>query len=101
MEEMPTLEKMHREFKNTDIVILAVSVDRSGIDTVRAYVKEFTFTVLVSFSGNVNNGYLTWGIPVSYIIDRNGGITGRAIGPRDWNSDNAKELIKKILSDLK
>lgn len=98
-EEMPTIEKMHREFKNSDLVILTVSIDKRGIDTVRSYVKEFTFPVLVSLNGKLNDAYLTWGIPVSYIVDRNGRLIGRTIGPRNWNSDDMKNLIKEILRD--
>lgn len=98
-EEMPTIEKMYREFKATDLVILAVSIDRGGIDKVRTHVKGFTFSVLVAFNSKENNSYLTWGIPISYLIDRNGRIIGRAIGPKDWNSIDVRNLIKGILID--
>lgn len=97
--EMPTIEMMYREFKNTGLAILAVSIDRGGIDKVRTHVKGFTFPVLVAFNSKENDSYLTWGIPVSYIVDRNGRLIGRTLGPRNWNSDTMNNLIKEILRD--
>ncbi len=98
-EEMPTIEKMHKEFKNRDFVILAVSIDKVGTDMVWSYVKEFTFSTLLASSGRIDDSYWSWGIPVSYIIDRNGWIIGRAMGPKKWDSDALRNLIKEILKD--
>ncbi len=98
-EEMPTIEKMHREFKDKNLVILTVSIDKSGTDIVRSYVKEFTFSSLLASSGRIDDNYWNWGIPVSYIVDRNGWIIGRAMGPRNWDSDALKNMIKEILRD--
>ncbi|MEK6692755.1 MAG: TlpA disulfide reductase family protein [Nitrospirota bacterium] len=98
-EEMPTIEKMYREFNDKKLIVLSVSIDKGGVDMVRAYTLEFTFPVLLAYSGDINDSYWIWGIPVSYIIDRNGRIIGRAMGPKNWDGDALKTLIKEILRD--
>lgn len=98
-EEMPTIEKMYREFNDKKLIVLIVSIDKGGEDMVRAYTLEFTFPVLLAKSGDINDNYWSWGIPVSYIIDRNGWIIGRAMGPKNWDDDALKTLIKEILRD--
>jgi hypothetical protein len=37
------------------------------------------------------------GLPTSYLIARDGKFVGRAIGPREWASDEAFELMEHLL----
>ncbi|MDW8802899.1 TlpA disulfide reductase family protein [Clostridium sp. A1-XYC3] len=80
-EEMPDLEKLYQETKNSDLVILAIS---GGEDkaTVENFVKEnnYNFKVLLDPDGVANISYNISSIPTSYFIDENGNIVNKRTG---------------------
>ncbi|MBI4378550.1 MAG: TlpA family protein disulfide reductase [Nitrospinae bacterium] len=98
MEEMPSIQKVYEKFKDYDFAVLAVSIDREGIEIVRPYVDKYklTFPILISESGKISNSYWTWGVPASYLIDKKGKIIGRALGQRNWTGDDATRLIEEL-----
>jgi len=36
-------------------------------------------------------------IPVTVVVDRQGVLVGRAIGPRDWDGKQAVELVQSLV----
>jgi hypothetical protein len=36
-------------------------------------------------------------IPVTLVIDRNGVIVGRAIGPREWDNKEAVDFVQSVV----
>jgi peroxiredoxin len=89
--EMPSMEKLHRELKDEKFVILAVSVDESGADAVRPFMKKhrLSFPALIDNAGTLKSLYRTTGVPESFIIDKGGNIIEKVIGPRDWAAAGA------------
>ncbi len=84
--EMPSMEKLYQTLKGEDFEILAVSIDASGAKAVAPFAKEFklTFPILLDVKGSVADLYGTTGVPETFIIDKNGIIVHKAIGPREW-----------------
>lgn len=101
VEEMPSMERLHRAMKNEDFEILAVSIDASGAATVRSFMEQhkLTFTALTDPRGTLKSLYQTTGVPESFIIDKNGMIAEKVIGPRNWATPGAirgfQALVKK------
>ena len=101
-EEFPLFEKMYQRFKDKSVVFLPVAIDAKAAQAeVDAIAKGFgaSFPVFLARSGSITDKYWTWGVPVTYFIDKNGWIIGRAIGPRDWASDNVNNLINALLEE--
>ena len=98
VEEMPSMEKLHREMKDERFAILAVSIDTSGAEVVELFMEKYklSFTALADPKGVVRKLYQTTGVPESFIIDKDGTIAQRILGPRDW----AGPVIIKYLKDL-
>lgn len=97
-DEMPSMEGLYQRFQNKGFVVLAVNyLERR--EKVRKFVEKnkFTFTVLLDFYGKTLSSYGIWSIPVNFIIDKQGFLLGRAIGPRDWDSKETRELIDYLL----
>jgi peroxiredoxin len=96
--EMPEMEKLYQEFKGQGFVILAVDLRESPAQ-VRAFAKELklTFPLLIDEDTKVVQAYAVRALPVTYLIDRKGLMVGRAIGPRDWHSAEARALIRHLL----
>ena len=96
--EMPSMEKLYKEFKNSDFVILAVDMQEDS-DTVGKFKKKYqlSFPILLDKDGAVASYYAVNAIPVTYFIDRAGYLYAAAMGARDWASEDALELIKHLL----
>jgi peroxiredoxin len=82
-DEMPSMEALHRRLKDRDFVLLAVSQDEDGKRVVEPFVKDMglTFPILVDPEHQVGDRYGVWGYPESFLIDRDGVIVERIIGP--------------------
>jgi peroxiredoxin len=97
--EMPSMEKLHQELKDEKFVILAVSIDESGAEVVRPFMKKhkLSFPALIDSSGTLRNLYQTTGVPESFIIDKQGRIVEEVIGPRDWAAGEAIRYFRKLI----
>jgi peroxiredoxin len=99
-EEMPSMEKLHEKLKDRGFVLLAVSQDEGGIDGVRQFVEQMklSFRVLVDPDGEVGRKFGVWGYPESFLVDRDGRIVERVIGPRDWAAPAQIAAIEALLA---
>jgi len=98
-EEMPSIETLHREFREQGLVVLAISVlDRPH--AVVEFMRELglTFPALLDADGALAKRYGARGLPSTHLVDRHGRLVGRAIGPRDWTSAPAKALVRALLA---
>lgn len=100
VKEMPDLEVLWNDYLAEDLVILAVAADRGGGGEVHKFVKKagVTFPVLLDPDGVVRNQYEVVGLPTSYLVGRDGKISGRAIGSRAWNGTEGRKIIEAQLA---
>jgi cytochrome c-type biogenesis protein len=82
--EVPELQALHQEFEAKGLKVLGVSIDggEAGSD-VEAFMKDFgmTYTVLRDPAERVLTVFRIQGVPASYLIDREGVVRWRTIGP--------------------
>jgi len=99
VEEMPSMEKLHRELQDEDFEILAVSIDESGADVVRPFMKKhnLSFSALTDTAGAMKSLYRITGVPESFIIDKDGIVAEIVIGPRDWASPGAIGYFRNLV----
>lgn len=111
LEEMPSLEKLHREFKDRGLVVLAIA-SRDNFEDVETIRQKLglTFPLLVDEQGKTAVEYLATGFPETFIIDAGGRLlmfpdpsTGenvsRVTGPRDWSQARATKTLENILAE--
>lgn len=98
-EEMPSMERLYRRFKSRGFTILALSIDSRGEEVVAPFVKSLglTFPVGLDPRTTVAGEYRMAGLPTSILIDRGGAIVAVAVGPRDWDSAAAHQVIEQLL----
>jgi len=98
--EMPAMEKLHQEFGNQGLAILAVNY-REAPEEIKAFFKEhrLTFTALLDPEGKIFDLYQAWSLPTTLFINKNGEIVGRVVGYRDWHSEQARALFRQLLHD--
>ena len=96
--EMPSMERLYKEFKDQGLTILAIDMGESAKQVAR-FMRDFqlSFPALLDTDGNVSARYRVQGLPTTFLIDRGGRIAGAALGPRDWSSQEGKALIRSLL----
>jgi peroxiredoxin len=100
--EMPTIEALHKEFKDTDFRVVAVSIDQAQTEqAIRNFVKELglTFEVLHDPEGDITRAYQAMGYPETFVIGRDGLIRKMVIGATDWNSEGNRALVRQLLAE--
>lgn len=79
--EMPEMEKLYQETKDSDLVILAVNLDEEK-NTVQKFINsnKYNFPVLLDTGNIVADKYEIISIPTSFFIDKEGNIDYKHIG---------------------
>jgi peroxiredoxin len=98
--EMPSMEKLYRKYKDKGFTILAIDIMEQP-EPIRKFVKEnnLTFPILLDTKGKVRGKYRVTGIPNSYLVDKDGQLVGRFIGPREWDNEHAEAIIEELLGE--
>jgi peroxiredoxin len=97
-DEMPAMENLYRAIGSEDFELIAVSVDDD-----RQVVEDFvtrmglTFPVLLDPQKRVADAYQSHRFPESYLIDREGLLVARYIGPREWDAPAYLARIRRLL----
>jgi len=78
---------------------MAVNIQESR-STVASWIKEkkVTIPILLDADGDVTKRYSVIATPTAFLIDREGRVLGRVVGPRDWASPAGKALIAGLLN---
>lgn len=100
--EMPSMERLHQNFKGKDFVVLAINQMEDG-DHVFAFTGQLevdpTFTILFDKDSTVSRAYRVQGLPTSYLIDKQGRIRFRAIGGREFDHPEVEKQIRMLMQE--
>jgi len=106
--EMPAMERLHQELGGEGLEVVAVSVDAATgrlptfggpTEEVRSLVHELglTFTILLDPASEVQRRFGVQGLPTTFLIDRQGRIVERILGPRHWDQPPEIDRIRALL----
>ena len=97
VQEIPSLNQFQRQFANSGVVVVAVSVDKND----QKY-KNFLRRIPVSFetmrdpNADVSTEYGTFVYPETYII-KNGKVVRKFVGAENWVDDEVTQYVKGLL----
>jgi len=93
--EMTALEPVYRQHRDRGLVILAVNVMQLP-ETVRPFVRELgiSYDVLLDRQGEVMRGYRVMGLPMTFIVDRQGLVRARIVG------ESTPEVFERAIASL-
>ena len=97
---MPSVNALHATLKAKGLEVVLVNF-RENPEHVRRTVVErgYTSRVLLDESGDVTGRvYGVFGPPTSYLIDRQGRLVARGVGPRNWDGAAARALLESVLA---
>jgi len=96
VQEMPDLESANKKLAEAGDAVIVTVNQMEDKDTVRKFMedKKLTLPVLMDYTGEVNYMYGVSGIPVTYVIDKDGSVYGRIVGRTD------EETILMVAEEL-
>jgi peroxiredoxin len=99
--ELTSLEALTHYMTDSGVSLVAVAIDtEADAARVRRYAHDLgvSFPVYLAQEGTISNRYWSWGVPVTYLIDQEGRLVARALGPRNWTSASMHALITQVAS---
>jgi peroxiredoxin len=97
--EMPAMQRLYEAVGGPDFELVAVSVDASREDVLKFRDRlKLGFPIALDPSKHVAESYQTFRYPESYLIDRDGRILARYVGPRDWDSEVYEDHIRQVIA---
>jgi len=98
--EIPELRTLHARYRDKGFELIGVSVDTDGTDeTIRGFMKEFqmTFPIWRDPDERTSALFHTVGVPATFLIDRQGILRWRKIGPIAPNDTSLLNAIERAL----
>jgi len=94
-DEMPSLTQLAQSFDTRSLEVVAVSVD-DGWGAVDQFLgrPETPFRVALDEGARVSRTYGTSKFPESYLVDRDGKLRLKFVGPRNWMDPNIGALLQ-------
>jgi cytochrome c biogenesis protein CcmG/thiol:disulfide interchange protein DsbE len=97
VEELPSLEVMQERMRSHGVVVLGVSIDVDE-NAYHHFIKDrgVNFLTVRDPQEKVAQLYGTSGWPETYIIDRQGVLRRKFIGPVEWSSPEVMQFLSKL-----
>jgi len=96
--EMPSMQKLHRRFKDKNFVMVAINSQETDARVKSFFDKyKLSFTALLDSSGEVGTWFDVNAFPTTFVLDKEGRIIGRALGPREWDSQASVALFDYLI----
>ena len=97
VEELPSLMSMQERARARGVVVLGVSIDVDQ-DAYHRFLKLHNVNLLTVRDPDqkVAGMYGTAGWPETYIIDRQGIVRRKVVGPIDWNAPDVMEFLSRL-----
>ena len=100
--EMPTLDRLQARLGGKDFLVVALSIDRKGVEAVRGFYQEVgveNLAIYVDPSGKGSHALAIPGVPTTLLIDREGREVARKMGEAKWDSPEMVSLVERTTMD--
>lgn len=97
VEELPSLMNLQDRMRGHGVTVLGVSIDVDG-DAYHRFLKlhSINFLTIRDPDERVAHMYGTTGWPETYIVDRQGVLRRKFVGPVDWNSPEVIDFLNRL-----
>lgn len=98
-EEIPSMMKLNSSMAGKPFQMVAVSIDEGGVPAIEAFFKEsgFNLPVYTDPDGKAAGVYGITGVPETFVIDKNGILVKKVIGPLAWDSAESISFLEGLM----
>ncbi|MGL4395527.1 MAG: TlpA family protein disulfide reductase [Hyphomicrobium sp.] len=100
-EEMPALDRLQAALGGDAFEVVALSLDRKGAEASQKFLDDVAaknLKLYIDATAKQGTALKIVGMPTTILIDKDGREIGRLAGPAEWDSDDAKALIKAAMN---
>ena len=97
-DEMPAMDRLYANLRDEGFELVAISVD-DGREEVERFQERLglAFPILLDPDKGVSQRYQTYRFPESFLVDREGVIVERYIGPKEWDAPAYEKRVRRLL----
>ena len=101
-DEMPSMEVLNKTMAGKPFQMLSI-VFNDDLDMANSFARRLgaTFPVLANPGPELSEAYMIPGVPETFLIDENGILRHKFIGPYDWDTLEMKDLVMELFSKPK
>jgi cytochrome c-type biogenesis protein len=99
--EIPELIALYDQYRERGLELIGVTIDAEGADAeIRSFMDEFgmTFPIWHDPESRVLTEFLAIGVPSTFLIDKDGILRWRKLGPVASNDSTLARAIEKAIS---
>ena len=98
--EFPQLSAVQDEFEEEGLTVLGISEDEE-MGPIKAFVgfMKPSFPVLLDMDGKAADSYMSYAVPETIFVDREGMIRWRHAGPIEWKGPAARMRVKELIEE--
>jgi len=95
---MPSVQRAQDTFKAAKVTVLAISIDGTGMQAAKPVMDEGKFALIAPIDQDmaVARKFGVRGVPMTFIVDRKGGIVAQGAGPIDFDAPDFRNYVKAV-----
>lgn len=100
-EEAPSLERLYQSLAGDGFELLGISIDAEDAGpAIEAFRSEYglTFPIPRDPQKRVYGAYQASGVPETFLVDREGRVLERFVGPQNWDDPRYAREIRRALA---
>jgi peroxiredoxin len=98
LEEMPSMQALYTSMPTDNFKMLAILYkDEPAAADALAAKGGFTFPILIDPEAKVGQTYGLTGVPETFIVDKQGILREKFIGPVQWNAPRSRQMVMKYI----
>jgi peroxiredoxin len=97
VDESPSLQQFAEQMRNRGVEVIGISVDQDPT-ALQKFIDRFhlTFTIGRDPDQELAHRYGTFKYPETYIVDRDGRVAEKIIGPIDWQDPRIISFVQSL-----
>ena len=101
-DEMPSMEALNKAMAGQPFQMLAI-VFNDDFDMANSFARRLgvTFPVLANPTPALTEAYMITGVPETFLIDAEGILRHKFIGPYNWDTPEMRNLVQELLNTPK
>ncbi len=98
-EEVPSMAALNRLMAGRPFQMMAISIDEGGKEAVEAFFRQSgnDLPAYLDTNSAIGRMYGITGVPETFIINRNGVIIKKIVGPIDWNTPEVVRFLNEAM----
>jgi thiol-disulfide isomerase/thioredoxin len=98
-EEIPSMMKLNSAMAGKPFQMVSVSIDEGGVPEIESFFKTsgYYLPTFTDPGGEAGKIYGITGVPESFVIDKNGILVKKVIGPLSWDSPETIAFLEGLM----